>query len=464
MKKLWNSCGIMFVVVALVFVVYPGPSQADPVIKWLNADDDMGAPSSKLGALYYGSQLSYTTHYSGGGASDGALHQKYSTQISVDAANNTGASYANAVFYAEAISDTTINNGRNGLIDGTQDGGWGRLQIFGKAISTRTGAPVRTYSEATADAYVTFTIENDTPRTDPVFVKFTVEFANVPTDSYNGDLNIFRNRDPVASSDDRFVNFATFGGLTQDGRPPSYFIIEEDLNPSQRIYDIYGNPVVHTFDDPSRPEQFDANLDPGTPSLTEQYFPYATPGTNNENVLWAPGSGRGGPIPLGTGAALNTNRTWLYMDNSNSLVDEIEMQEPLLQDPTATNTANDPLYTDRMNGTNATAIEYSRGNTTFNNGLGSHSFIFEIQPDEFGDPFSIYAQLSANLAVDGGIDSWYGNIGSDLTYGPQSDSDYATLYYHIEIVPEPATWAMILSGLFVTGGAAFARKRVARRG
>ncbi|MFH1551056.1 MAG: PEP-CTERM sorting domain-containing protein [Planctomycetota bacterium] len=449
--------GLTLTVLVILSFAFCASVQADPVIKWLTATEGEGDATSKLGALYYGSQLKYTSTYSGGGAVEGPLNQKYSTIISVDANNNTGASYSDAVFYAEAISDTTINNGRNGLIDGTQDGGWGRLQIFGKAISTRSSGYVRTYSEATADAYVTFSIEDDTPRTAPVLVKFTIEFANVPTDQYNGDLQIFRNRDPVAGTADRFVNFATFGGLTQDGRPPSYFIIEEDLNPSQRIYDIYGNPVVHMFDDPSRPEQFDANLAGGTPSLTEQYFPYGTPGTNKENVLWGPGSGRGGPIPLGTSSALNTNRTWLYMDNSNGLVDAIEMQEPLLQDPVATNPANDPLYTDRMNGTNATAIEYSRGNTTFNDGLVSQTFYFEIQPDELGDPFSIYAQLSANLAVDGGIDGWYGGNPVN-TLGPQRDSDYATLFYHIEIVPEPATIIMI--GLGAAGLAGIARRKL----
>ncbi|MFH1551057.1 MAG: NBR1-Ig-like domain-containing protein [Planctomycetota bacterium] len=60
------------------------------------------------------------------------------------------------------------------------------------------------------------------------------------------------------------------------------------------------------------------------------------------------------------------------------------------------------------------------------------------------------------------------SAGEYLTHWGMLQEDFAwfgeELVVSITVVPEPATWAMILSGLFVTGGAAFARKRVARSG
>ena len=467
--------GICVAIALLVFfsaaaLTIASPASAGPVIRWLRATEGEGGATSKLGALHYGSQLSYTNTYYGGSATEAGLNQKVTSLISVDQFNNTGASYNDAVFYAEAVSDTTVNNSRGGLVDGTQNGGWGKLEIRGKAHSSRVGGTpyVRTYSEATADAYVTFTIEDDGCRTAPVLVKFTIEFANNQTDGFNGNLDIFRDRAPVAGTDDRFVNFATFGGLTQYERPPMLdathqkpFTLEEDLNfDSQRLFDINGNPIVHVFDDPSRPEQFDPAATGAPFPIDEQYKRFAgdplNPSTTylNDNLLWGPGSGRGGPIPLGPGGTtiLKTNRTWLYQDNGDDYVDEIEMQELLLQDADPNNPANNPLYCDRNMGANADAVQYSRGNTTFNDGLGSHVFYFEISPDSFNDPYSIYAQLSTNLAADGGIDTLYGN--------QESPNDFATLFYNIEIVPEPGTWIMILSGFFAAGGTAVARKRM----
>ena len=72
-------------------------------------------------------------------------------------------------------------------------------------------------------------------------------------------------------------------------------------------------------------------------------------------------------------------------------------------------------------------------------------FEFELEaPSAPGDYLTHWGMLQENAA-------WFGE-------------EMAVSIKVIEVIPEPATLAMILSGLLVTGGAAFARKRVARGG
>ena len=420
----------LIMVVLFIGVLAVG-AQADAYIHWENA-------SGKLGALTYGSQWNYTDTY-GGGATESSLNQRVTSIVSVDENNNSGVSYADSAFYAESISDTLSTNGRGGLVQDTQDGGWGKLQILGKADSSRAGTDIRTYTEATADAYVTFSIHSEEKRTAPVLVKFTVEFASVATDGYTGDLNIYRDRDPVADTADRFCNFATFGGLAQDGRPAGHFVLEEDEN-TQILYDINGNPVDHMFDDPSRPDQYDA-------LVPDALYGY-------------PDSGRGGLIPgeylvpyADNTVDMLSDRTMLYNDDGDDYVDGNEMQEALLQTSLAVdpgNHANDPLYTDRMEGANTMAMEYSRGNVTYSEGLESYVTYFWVDPEDFDDPMAIYVQLSANLAVDGGIEGDFGSTdGSD---------QLSTMFYNVQIVPEPGT--IILIGSALVGIAGIMRKKL----
>jgi len=160
----------------------------------------------------------------------------------------------------------------------------------------------------------------------------------------------------------------------------------------------------------------------------------------------------------------NTDRAWLHGNNGDDKIDLIEVQEALLQSTAPDNEANNPLFTDRNTG--AQAQTYSRGNTTFQDGLGSHVYTFVIDPTTYFDEgeekiFSIYAQLSANIVSDGGINAAFGRddgLGYDWTDMPE----YSTMFYNIKIesIPEPGTWMMMISGVIVAGGAAISRRRL----
>ena len=318
-----------------------------------------------------------------------------------------GVSYNDAILYAEAISDGSATNGRGGLINGGMDGGVGALKIRGKIQSSRPGNdPVRSYAEATADAYLTFKIEDTNPNMETVRTRFWIET----------DLAMWNNHDYGGSfdEDDRFVNFATYGGVVQDTRPEGLFDLTT-ANPDL-VVDEDGHLINLVFDDPARPEQYDAT-DP--------------------DAISGAGSGRGGWIPE-VDDFMNNFRTRLYEDDLDYILDLIELQEPLLQDISSDNPANNAL---------ATNPEFSLGNVTFNDGMGYFEWWFDA---EVGHEYAIYVQLSSNIADDGGIDSKFGASG-DV-------EDFGTLYYGLDVVPEPGT--IILIGAAVAGMAAIVRRKV----
>ena len=347
--------------------------------------------------------------------------------FSGDTAQNSNVPYSNAVLYTEAISDGSATNGRGGLINGGLFGGWGALKIRGYVKSSRTGDPVRSYAEATADAYLAFQIDDPgkVAGLDKVRVRFRIDT----------DLWYWRNRDPSLSNvDDRYVNWATFGGLVQSERPltnMNFNLSTAPLNNSSPLFvlDEHGNYVNLNFDDPARPEQYDA-IDPDVI-------------VDLDRTVDPPQSGRGGPIPEPTdvnGDVLGTNRTSL-----GSAGDDITLamlQERLLQDTDSSNPANNA---------DAWNPQYSVGNATFNvgpkAGMGYHEWYFNAV---VGHEYVIYTQLSANITDDGGIDGKFGSS--------SNVEDFATLYYSLDIIPEPGTIIMI--GLAMIGGTAFVRMRM----
>lgn len=354
--------------------------------------------------------------------------------------------YGDSILYAQAISDT-INAKGVGLVDGTQDGGWGMLEILGKATSERNdlinhpNGSVRSYTEATADAYLTFKILDDNPYPgEKVLVKFVIE----------SDLHFEINEVAATGDFDRYVNFATFGGLIKQGKPDSTMkfnlstddtplTIEGDPvdpnNPDPLNYfvtDNKGKLINLIFDDPARPDQYDAG------------DPYKIV----DLVKGEADCGRGGFIPEPDIDVYGTTRSWPDTGSYLDFVNLDQVQELLLDDPLSP--ANDPGI--------ANDPQFSVGNETFNAGqLGSDgihagSRIWYFWAD-INTEYAIYCQLSANIATDGGINGQFGSLG-DVT-------QLSKLYYHLEIaVPEPATIIMI--GLSLTGLTAILRKKFKR--
>lgn len=388
------------------FLLLSSVAFAMPSIQY-TTDSDV----AKLGAvLYYSNLGEFNSPHEdiqllqGVNPTTSTASQRFSGNASGQ--SGSGVSYNDAILYAEAISDGSATNGRGGLISGGMDGGVGALKILGKVISTRTGSPVRSYAEATADAYITFMVLDSNPNMTTVRTRFWIET----------DLLIWNNHDYNTSfdSNDRFVNFATFGGLVQDVRPTGVF----DLTTANAdlVMDENNNLINRVFDDPARPDQYDAT---------------------NPNAISGAGSSRGGPIPE-VGNTLNSNRTRLYMDDLDTLIDLVELQEPLLQDAGVNNPANNALATNSM---------FSLGNVTFNQGQGYCEWWFDAV---VGQEYVIYVQLSANITDDGGINGKFGSSSNVENFG--------TLYYGIDVVPEPGT--LVLIGLGALGLATAARRKL----
>ena len=395
-----------------VVVMYTAGAFALPSIHYIY---DPEAPVPKFGAV-----LNYSNKDVDEYDNDGKGYYEYEIKTSINDiasmhfsgdtyGNMTGVSYDDAVLYAEAVSDPTYNNPRGGLIQGEMVGGVGQLKVLGKVVSSRTDEyldPVRSYAEATADAYVTFRVQDTNPNMETVRTRFWIEtdLAMWNSHDYGGPMD----------ADDRYVNWATYGGLLQDERPAGNFDLTV-TNPAL-VTDEDGYLINLVFDDPARPEQYDA--------------------TAPDDIL----SGRGDWIPEDEElpAFMNSNRTRLYDDDENGYVNWFEMQEPLLQDPDLSNPANNDLATNPI---------FSLGNVTFNDGMRYEEWWFDAEVDR---EYVIYVQLSANITNDGGINGKFGS--SDNV------EDFAMLYYGLDVVPEPGT--IILIGIAVAGLAAIARKRL----
>jgi hypothetical protein len=427
---------------------------ATPYIKYGND----GVPI--FGTLIHYSNVSFYGTYdepefrgdpiNGNGQEDAAytLNSIVGLRFSGNDAGVSGAAvpYSDAILYAQAISDT-INAKGVGLIDGGLDGGWGELEILGKAVSERNdlikhpNGPVRSYTEATADAYLTFKILDDNAyEGEKVLVKFVIET----------DLHFEINEAPTGALD-RYVNFATYGGLIKQGKPDS--TMKFNLSTDDTPLNIEGNPVPANnpdapnyfvmddqgklinliFDDPARPDQWNA----GNPLRIVDL------------VKGEANSGRGGFIPELTDL-YGTARSWPDTGSYLNFVNLDQLQELLLDDPLSP--ANDPLIAI------ATDPRYSVGNETFNGGqLGSDnvhagSRIWYFWAD-LNTEYAIYCQLSANIATDGDINGQFGSLG-DVT-------QLSKLYYHLEIaIPEPTT--VIMVGLSLAGLATIIRKKFKR--
>ena len=421
--------GILLVLFAALLVA--SPAHATSVIHFVN---DEAVPD-------FGAVINYSNlgEYNAVGYEFNSLRDNLTGTSQVlfagDASGNSGVSYngvpavpyGSSVLYVEAVSDGSATNGRGGLVQDAQDSNWGALKVRGYVKSSRTGDPVRSYGEATADAYLSFVIVGDAqhPNGSTVRVRFRIDT----------DLWYWRNRDPsLLNVDDRYVNWATFGGLVQSERPltnMNFNLSTAPLNNSSPLFvlDEHGNYVNLNFDDPARPEQYDA-IDPDVI-------------VDLDRTVDPPQSGRGGPIPEPTdvnGDVLGTNRTSL-----GSAGDDITLamlQERLLQDTDSSNPANNA---------DAWNPQYSVGNATFNvgpkAGMGYHEWYFDAV---VGDEYTVYVQLAANITDDGGIDGKFGSS--------SNVEDFATLYYSLDIIPEPGTIIMI--GLAMIGGTAFVRMRM----
>jgi hypothetical protein len=346
-----------------------------------------------------------------------SLNGTTSLLFSGNSAGVSGVPYSSAVLYTEAISDGSASNGRGGLINGGLNGGWGALKVRGKVVSTRTTAPIRSYAEATADAYLTFRIDDPSKiaGVDTVRVHFYIDT----------DLTYWRNRAPSTSAD-RYVNWATYGGLLQTPRPAADERFNLSTDPSNNssplfVTDENNNYINLTFDDPARSDQYDA----GDPNVIVDLSKTADPL-----------SGRGGPIPE-VSEYLGTNRTSLGV--AGDLITLAQLQELMLQDTNPANPANNADATNPL---------YSVGNVTFNAGQGYYDWYFDAV---VGTEYVIYTQLSANITDDGGVDGKFG--------ASSNAEDFGSLYYGLEIVvPEPATIIMI--GLGLAGAAAAVRRRL----
>lgn len=330
------------------------------------------------------------------------------------------------MLYTEAISDGSASNGRGGLVQDATDTNWGALKILGYVQSSRTpdvNHPtdhVRSYGEATADAYLCFQIIGDAQH--PVGSTVRVEF------DMDTDLGYAVNRAPsLLNPNDRYVNWATFGGLIQTSRPGTtmnFNLSTAPMNNPNPLFakDENGNYVNLEFDDPARPEQYDA-IDPEAIVDLDRSLP--------------PVSGRGGPIPE-VGDTLFTDRTSLQpLYRTITLAD---LQEYMLQDPNSLNPANN---------SDATNPQYSVGNTTFNNGTGDHVWYFDAV---VGSEYTMYLQLAANITDDGGINGQFGSAADP--------EDFASLYYRLSIanVPEPGT--IVMMGLALASGIALVRRKM----